>query len=303
MERRTLNLLVFGYGYTSSAFIRAARDRFTDIAATVRRPEKAAIAGRDGVRGLVFDSGERDTAAKGRVDPEILASIAQADALLVSIPPDAEGDPVLRAFADRIAGSAPLRWIGYLSTVGVYGDHDGAWVDEGTPLRPVSERSARRVHAEQGWLALGRQTGKPVHVFRLSGIYGPGQNALVNLKARTARRLVKPGQVFNRIHVEDIAGVLAASLERPAGGVYNVTDDEPAPPQDVVTYAASLLGVEPPPELAFETAHLSPMARSFYGENKRVSNRRVREELGYAFRYPTYREGMDALAAAGEGRG
>ncbi|WP_406856112.1 SDR family oxidoreductase [Alsobacter sp. KACC 23698] len=297
-----MNLLVFGYGYTASAFIRAERKRFTDIAATVRTPEKAALLGRDGVRGLVFDAGVRDADPTGRVDPEILASIAQADALLVSIPPDAEGDPVLRAFGDRIGASAPLRWIGYLSTVGVYGDHGGEWVDEKTPLRPVSERSARRVHAEEAWLALGRRSGKPVHVFRLSGIYGPGQNALVNLQARTARRLVKPGQVFNRIHVEDIAGVLAASLERPGGGIYNVTDDEPAPPQDVVTYAAGLLGVQPPPEIAFETAHLSPMARSFYGENKRVANRRVRDELGYAFRYPTYREGMQALAAAGEGR-
>lgn len=295
MEQPPVNLLVFGYGYTSRAFVSAQQDAFSDVAATVRSPAKAAALAQEGVRGLVFNATGWDAALPAAIDA--------ADAMLVSIPPDNEGDPVLRVFAERIGAAPNLRWIGYLSTVGVYGDHAGAWVSETTPPRPISERSARRVHAEEGWLALGRQTRKPVHIFRLSGIYGPGQNALVNLQNGTARRLVKPGQVFNRIHVDDIAGVLAASLRKPDGGIYNVTDDEPAPPQDVVTYAAGLLGVEPPPELAFETAELSPMARSFYGENKRVSNRRVRDELGYAFKYPTYREALQALAEAGDGRG
>lgn len=289
-----MNLLVFGYGYTSRAFVRAERARFADVTATVRSAEKAAQIAADGVRGLVF--------FHEHVDPALPDAIAQADALLVSVPPDSEGDPVLRVFADAIAAAPRLRWIGYLSTIGVYGDRGGGWVDETDPPNPVSERAARRVQAEEQWLDLGRRSGKLVHVFRLSGIYGPGQNALVNLREGVARRLVKPGQVFNRIHVDDIAGVLAASLDRPAGGVYNVTDDEPAPPQDVVAYAAKVLGVEPPPEQDFETAELSPMARSFYGENKRVANTRVREELGYKLKYPTYREALQALAAAGDGR-
>jgi nucleoside-diphosphate-sugar epimerase len=175
-------------------------------------------------------------------------------------------------------------------------------VDETTVPRPASERSIRRVEAEQAWLALGRDSGKAVHVFRLSGIYGPGQNALVNLAEGTARRLIKPGQVFHRVHVEDIAGALAASLARPrAGAVYNVTDDEPAPPQDVVAYAAGLMGVPAPPDLPFETATLSPMARSFYSENKRVSNAATKAELAWQPRYATYREALQALAADGEG--
>ncbi len=290
-----MNLFVFGYGYSSRVFVHAERGRFADVHATVRSQAKAhAIAG-DRVVGRVFDGEIADEA--------IVEDLAAADALLVSVPPDAGGDPVLRRFSQAIAASPRLAWIGYLSTVGVYGDHAGGWVDETTPPAPVSERSVRRLEAEDAWLALGRASGKAVHVFRLAGIYGPGQNALVNLRDGTARRIVKPGQVFNRIHVGDIAGALAASLLRPAGGtVYNVTDDEPAPPQDVVAYAAGLMGVPVPPDLPFDTATLSPMARSFYGENKRVSNRRLKADLGYGLRYPTYREALDALWVAGEGR-
>ncbi|MHB2166606.1 SDR family oxidoreductase [Alsobacter sp. R-9] len=290
-----MNLFVFGYGYTSRTLVRMARDRFSGVTATVRSPAKAAALAADGVVGRVFDGTSGD--------PAIAADLQAADAVLVSVPPDSTGDPVLRAYARELASSARLRWIGYLSTVGVYGDHDGGWVDETTPPAPVSERSVRRLEAENAWLALGRESGKAVHVFRLAGIYGPGQNALVNLREGTARRIVKPGQVFNRIHVEDIAGAVLASLERPsAGAVYNVTDDEPAPPQDVVAHAAGLLAVPVPPDLPFETATLSPMARSFYGENKRVSNARLTQELGYRLRYPTYRQALQALHAAGEGR-
>lgn len=291
-----MNLFVFGYGYTSRIFVRTFRSRFAAVAATVRDADKARRIATDGVTGRVFDG--------DRSDPAIATDLAGADAVLVSVPPDAQGDPVLRRFAADIAAAPRLRWIGYLSTVGVYGDHGGGWVDETTPATPSSERSIRRREAEEAWLALGEASGKAVHVFRLAGIYGPGQNALVNLREGTARRIVKPGQVFNRIHVEDIAGVLMASLDAPrAGRVYNVTDDEPAPPQDVVAYAATLLGVPVPPDLPFETAELSPMARSFYSENKRVANRRLKDELGYTFRYPTYREALAALHAAGEGRG
>ena len=212
----------------------------------------------------------------------------------MSIAPNDAGDPVLNQYASEIAAANP-QWIGYLSTVGVYGNHDGAWVDEETPLNPVSKRSVQRVEAEQAWLAFAQENDVPVQIFRLSGIYGPGRNAFENFKKGTARRLVKPGQVFNRIHVADIAGALQAALAKPSTRVFNVTDDEPAPPQDVVAFAAQLQGVEAPPEIPFETADLSPMARSFYGENKRVSNQRVKEELGYSFRYPDYRTALKAL--------
>lgn len=195
-----------------------------------------------------------------------------------------------------------LQWIGYLSTVGVYGDHRGGWVDEDTPFQPVSQRSRERVEAEQGWMALGEKIGIPVAVLRLSGIYGPGRNAFVNLDNGTARRLIKPSQVFNRIRVEDIAGATLFLAERGLGGIVNVTDDEPAPPQDVVTEAARLMGIAPPPEQAFETAELSPMARSFYGENKRVSNRRLRA-LGYEPRFANYRASLAALWQGQDWRG
>ena len=291
-----MNLFVFGYGYSSATLVRAHRDRFAQVHATVRGAAKAQSLAADGVTGRIFDGTVAEDA--------IVADLAASDALLVSVPPDAAGDPVLRRFADAIAASPRLAWIGYLSTVGVYGDHGGGWVDEATPPNPTSERSVRRLEAEEGWLALGRSSGKAVHVFRLAGIYGPGQNALVNLRDGTARRIVKPGQVFNRIHVEDIAGAVMASLARPApGAVYNVTDDEPSPPQDVVAFAAGLMGVPVPPDLPFESATLSPMARSFYSENKRVSNRRLKEQLGYAMRYPTYREALRALFMAGDGAG
>lgn len=293
--QRAMNLFVFGYGYSSATLVRAHRDRFAQVHATVRSAAKAQSIAADGVTGRVFDGSTADDA--------IAADLAAADALLVSVPPDATGDPVLRRFGDVIAAAPRLAWIGYLSTVGVYGDHGGGWVDETTPPDPASERSIRRREAEEGWLDLGRSSGKAVHVFRLAGIYGPGQNALVNLREGTTRRIVKPGQVFNRIHVEDIAGAVMASLDRPsAGAIYNVADDEPAPPQDVVAFAADLMGVPVPPDLPFDTAVLSPMARSFYGENKRVSNRKLKDELGYAFRYPTYREALRALFATGDGR-
>lgn len=290
-----MRLVVLGAGYSSMAFIRRMRPRLTAVTGTVRSAGKAAALGLEGVTGRVFDG--------ATADPALSGDIAQADALLVSIPPGPGGDPALKVFSDAIAAAPRLAWIGYLSTIGVYGDRDGNWVTEADESRPTSERSRQRVAAEEGWLALGARSGKPVAVLRLAGIYGPGQNALVNLRQGTAKRLVKPGQVFNRIHVEDIARAAEASLDRPhAGRIYNVTDDEPAPPQDVVAYAAALMGVVPPPETDFATAELSPMARSFYSENKRVSNARLRQELGVSLAYPTYREGIRALWEAGDGR-
>jgi hypothetical protein len=288
-----VTLFVFGLGYTARAFVRAERGRFDRIVATVTSAAKAEALAADGIEARVFGPDGRD--------PRIAGDLRDARALLVSIPPGEDGDPALGAYGDEIAAAPRLAWIGYLSTVGVYGDHAGAWIDEATPPKPASARSRRRLAAEEAWLALGRRTGTSVQVFRLAGIYGPGRNPFVQLAAGTAKRIVKPGQVFNRIHVDDIAAALAASLDRPrAAAIYNVTDDEPAPPQDVVAYAAGLAGVAPPPEIPFEEAALSPMARSFYGEPKRVSNRLIKQDLGLALRYPTYREGLTALRAAGE---
>jgi len=290
-----MNLVVFGLGYTARAVVAAGGPRFHSVAGTVRSPERMTdpVGRRMAVR--LFDA--------PRSDPALAEDLRAADAVLVSIPPASEGDPVLRGFADELAAAPRLRWVGYLSTVGVYGDHAGAWVDEGTPVRPSSERARRRIAAEEAWLAWGRRRGKAVEVFRLAGIYGPGRNALVNLAAGSARRIVKPGQVFNRIHVDDIAQTLLAAMARPKpGAIYNVADDEPAPPQDVVAYAASLLGMDPPPETPFEAAALGPMAASFYGANRRVSNALVKRDLAIRWRYPTYREGLRALCAAGEGQ-
>jgi len=281
-----VRLFVFGVGFSSKAFIEEARDRFDWIGGTTRSVEKAETLKDMGVEPFLFNG---ETPGGG-----IAEALAAATHVLVSIAPNEAGDPVLNQHGDDIAKGRP-EWIGYLSTVGVYGNHDGAWVDEETPCKPVSKRSVQRVAAEQAWLAFSETNDLPVQIFRLSGIYGPGRNAFENFRKGTARRLIKPGQVFNRIHVADIAGALSAAMTRPTTRIFNVTDDEPAPPQDVVAYAAGLLGVEAPPEIPFETADLSPMARSFYGENKRVSNKRVKNELGYAFRFPDYRVALKAL--------
>lgn len=288
-----MNILILGLGYSAGFFARAALAQGWEVTGTVRSAEKAAELSRQGIRTLVFG---------GFAVPSPLAkAVAEADAVLISVQPAEDGDPALGPLRAALMAAPNLRWIGYLSTIGVYGDQGGAWIDEDTPPAPTNARTRQRVDIEEAWLQLGRDSGKPVQIFRLSGIYGPGRNAITKLRSGTANRLIKPGQVFNRIHVDDIAGVLMASLAKPRqGAIYNVTDDEPGPPQDVITFAAELTGLEPPPEIPFEQAKLSPMAASFYGESKRVSNALVKRELGYAFRYPTYREALRALAAAGE---
>lgn len=289
-----MKLLIFGFGYTSHHIAERLRPAGAQIAATVRTQAKADMLAGSGIRGHVFSPEQRD--------PAISGEIAEAESILVSIPPEVSGDPVLAAFADTIAAAPNLRWIGYLSTIGVYGDHAGGWVDEATPAAPCEARSKARADVEQAWLAFGAASGIAVHIFRLPGIYGPGRNQLAQLAAGTARRIVKPGQVFNRIHVADIAAVIEASLQRLRGGaIYNISDDEPAPAQDVVSFAADLCGVLPPPEIPFDSAELSAMARSFYGESKRVRSALIRSELGVVLRYPTYREGLTALRAGGEG--
>jgi nucleoside-diphosphate-sugar epimerase len=272
------SLFCFGLGYCARALAERLRARGWTVTGTRR----------DGAGGTIAFDGERD------LPGDALDGVTH---VLVSAPPDGRGDPVLRRCRDEMVSRArQFAWVGYLSTTGVYGDHGGGWVDEETPRAPLSERAIRRAEAEDDWLALARDHSVPVQVFRLAGIYGPGRNQLAAVANGTAKRVIKPNQVFSRIHVDDIAGVLEASMARPnPGRVYNVADDEPAPPQDVVAFAAELLGRPAPPEVPFEEAELSPMGRSFYAESKRVDNRRIKEELGYALVYPTYREGLTAL--------
>ncbi|MBK5921036.1 NAD(P)-dependent oxidoreductase [Rhodothalassium salexigens] len=284
------HLFCFGLGYSALALARAMVRAGWRVSGTVRTEEKARALAREGFSVWLFD------ATAPLAEPE--AAFEGVTHVLTSIPPGDGPEPVLAHHRADIVRLAP-HWIGYLSTTGVYGDHDGDWVDEDTPLTPSGVRGSRRVEAEQAWAALYEIHGLPVHRFRLAGIYGPGRNALVSLQEGRARRIVKPGQVFSRIHVDDIAAVLRASMDRPdPGAVYNVCDDEPAPPQDLITYAAELLGVATPPDIPFESAELSPMARSFYADNKRVRNDRIKRDLGVTLAYPDYRSGLRALAAA-----
>lgn len=289
-----MDVFLFGAGYSARAYARLAANRSIAVAGTTRSADNFGRLEAAGIEPFVFSG--------GRVSPEMIARLENATHLVVSAAPDEQGDPVLRSAGEIIANGMPrLQWIGYLSTVGVYGNHDGQWVDEETGCKPVSARSKLRVAAEQEWIDFGQKAGKPVAVLRLAGIYGPGRNAFVKLQAGTARRLIKPAQVFNRIHVADIARAVDHLGSKSLGGVYNVTDDEPAPPQDVVAYAAELMGVPVPSDIPFETADLSPMARSFYGENKRVSNGRLRK-TGFEFLHPNYRATLSAIWANGDWR-
>lgn len=292
----TNSFFLFGAGYSARAFAAARPDPSIRISGTTRSPEKLDALRRAGIEPFLFDG--------SAFSSDLLDALRDATHLVVSISPEeGGGDPVLALAGDRLAVLAPrLRWIGYLSTVGVYGGRDGGWVDETSECRPVSFRSVRRHEAEKEWLALGAEAGVAVAVLRLSGIYGPGRNAFVNLTNGKARRIVKPGHVFNRIHVDDIAGVLWHLACRDLGGIYNVTDDMPAPGQDVVTFAAGLMDVAPPSEIPFEAAGLPPLALSFYGENRRVSNAAVKA-TGYRFRHPDYRSAFEAMWAEGNWRG
>ncbi|MCX7324286.1 MAG: SDR family oxidoreductase [Hyphomicrobiales bacterium] len=290
-----MRLVVLGMGYSAAQFVAQGRARFASVSVTVRSAEKAARLRAGGFEAFVL-SGQM-------VDPALETAIRDAGALLVSIPAEDGGDPALPVLGEVIRTAPRLGWIGYLSTVGVYGDHQGAVVDETSDLRATSERGLRRIAAELGWLDLGVASGKAVQVFRLAGIYGPGRNQLVSIADGSARRIIKAGQKFSRIHVEDIAGACLASLDRPdPGAVYNVADNEPAPPQDVIAFAAGLLGLPAPREEPFDSATLSPMARSFYMDSRQISNAKLRTRLGYVMRYPTYREGLTALFRAGEGQ-
>ncbi len=288
-------LFCFGLGYCALALARRLQAQGWSVAGTTRSEDKANNLAAEGIEVFLFD--------RGRPLEDPAAALAGTSHLLSSAPPGPEvepgaGDPVLDHHRPDIAALEGLAWLGYLSTTGVYGDRDGGWVDEDSALTPTGERGRRRMAAEEAWLDLRERDGLPVHLFRLAGIYGPGRSALDVVRDGAARRIDKPCQVFSRIHVDDIAAVLLASIARPRpGAAYNLCDDEAAPPQEVVTYACELLGREPPPLVPLEEARLSDMARSFYRDNKRVSNARIKDELGVTLAYPSYREGLRAILA------
>ncbi|MEZ5829317.1 MAG: SDR family oxidoreductase [Hyphomicrobiales bacterium] len=281
-------LFAFGLGFSAQTLAERLASEGWEIAGTARDDAKVAQLKAEGFEAVRFagEPGNRD----------LVGTLQGATHLLHSIPPGETGDPVLAHYRDDLAKLGSLEWIGYLSTVGVYGDQQGRWVDETTTPKPNSARTEARVEAERAWLDFGAEIGVPSHVFRLAGIYGPGRSVFDKLREGTARRINKNGQVFSRIHVEDIAGVLEASIARPrAGAIYNVADDEPAAPGDVVAYAAKMIGVTPPPEIDFEDADLTPMARSFYEGSRRIGNELIKSELGISLRYPTFREGLASL--------
>ncbi|HWK15752.1 MAG TPA: SDR family oxidoreductase [Rhizobiaceae bacterium] len=288
----TKRFLLLGAGYSARAFAARLKGR-ADIEGTRRNAEKASLLEATGITPLVFDG----TA----ISPELADALRCITHLVVSAAPSPK-DPLLGVLRGSLKDAMPaLRWVGYLSTVGVYGNHDGAWVTEESACLPRPGRSDGRLAAEQAWTAAGHEAGVPVALLRLSGIYGPGRNAFANLAAGTARRIVKPGQIFNRIHVADIAGALDLLAEQELDGPFNVSDDEPSPPQDVVAYAAGLMGVEPPPEIAFDEAEMTPMARSFYGETKRIANAKLKA-AGYVFQYPNYRTAFETMWREGNWR-
>jgi nucleoside-diphosphate-sugar epimerase len=280
----TKTLLTIGQGYSANALVGRLVPKGWKLFGTTRSPEKFAAIQALGVIPLLFPEGDLKDA------------LSEATHLLISVSPAENGDPFLAKYGSKLRQHAPnLEWVGYLSTTGVYGDHAGGWVTEETPLTPSSRRGLMRVEAENQW----RRTGLPLHIFRLAGIYGPHRGPFEKIRNGTARRIIKEGQVFSRTHVDDIVQVLLASINSPnAGAAYNVCDDMPAPPQDVLAYAAELLGMAPPPEVRFEDAELSPMARSFYGESKRVANERIKNDLGVTLLYPDYKSGLQAILAA-----
>jgi nucleoside-diphosphate-sugar epimerase len=280
-------LLSFGHGFSACALSRLLIPEGWRVIGTVRSEERRAEIEAEGIEGVIWPGAD------------MAPFLDEATHILTSVAPDDGGDPVLREWRDAIAAQAGrFDWVGYLSTTGVYGDRGGDWVDEGSALTPATKRGRLRVEAEAEWAAI---PGLPLHVFRLAGIYGPGRGPFEKVRTGTARRIIKPNQMFSRIHVEDIAQVVAASIARPRpGAVYNVCDDDPAPPEDVIAHAAELLGMPIPPAQDFATAEMTPMARSFYAESKRVRNDLIKQELGVRLRYPDYRSGLAALLAQGE---
>ncbi len=288
-----MRVFFFGLGYCAQRLIQ--REPWIEASGTTRTAEGVVALRREGVEAYQFDGAEAESGVE--------QALAKAEAIVVSIPPRDGAGATVDRFGGAFAAAPALRRIIYYSTIGVYGDHGGAWVDEASATRTRTARGLARLEDEASWAAAARARRTKADILRLAGIYGPGRNALANLAHGQARRIVKPGQVFNRAHVDDIASISSLALTRDLKGqIWNVADDEPAPPQEVIAYAAALLGVEPPPEEPFDGAQLSPMAREFYADNKRVSIAKAKSELGFAPAYPTYREGLKSLAEAGEGR-
>lgn len=288
MTSNAPHLFCFGLGYCARAIGRELLPAGWTVSGTVRSEERQEQTRDEGFHTHIFDP-QNDV-------PLPQDSLFGVTHILISAPPGEDGDLIVKSARNLLhTNKERIQWIGYFSTTGVYGDHDGGWVDENTPVNPASARGRRRVQAEQDWQDVASEMGVPLNIFRLPGIYGPGRNALISLKQGKARRIVKTAQVFGRVHVDDIVQTVLAAITLGESGVYNVVDDETSPPQDVITYAASLLDMEPPPEIEFERADLSPMAKSFYGENKRVRNDLIKEKLGIKLKYPDYRSGLKAL--------
>ncbi|WP_209426886.1 SDR family oxidoreductase [Pararhodobacter sp. SW119] len=283
-------LLSIGHGYAAEYVARALGPGWR-VLATTRSAERAETLAKAGREPVIWTAGQDGSALR--------MALEQATHLITSVPPDDAGDPVLRALTPLIADAERLKWIGYLSATSTYGDAQGGWVDERTPAAPGSARGRGRLAAERAWEALGKAAGVPVAILRIAGIYGPGRSAFDQLRRGTAHRIDKPGQVFSRIHVEDLGRIVAAAADQRAAGPFNLCDDEPAPPQDVVAYAAELAGLPCPPLVPFDTADLSPMARSFYSESKRTRSVRVGPELGVTLRHPDYRAGLRAILEGG----
>jgi nucleoside-diphosphate-sugar epimerase len=288
---REKKLFCFGYGYTAAALASVLRGEGWHIAGTTTDPDKRAQMAADGIEAELFEP--------TRHLPDPFGSFRGVTHVLLSIPPTRSGDPAFEAHAHDLLECGTIEWAGYLSTTGVYGNHDGGWIDEETPLAPTSQRGSQRARAEEQWQSLALNEDFPLHIFRLSGIYGPGRSALDTVRSGTARRIDKPGHVFNRIHVDDIVQTLLASIEKPnAGAVYNLADDYPSSSHEVIAFACNLLGLCPPEMVAYEQVDVAPMVRSFYSDNKRVKNDRIKHELGVTLRYPDYRAGLQACMDA-----
>ncbi|AVX05857.1 hypothetical protein MXMO3_03352 [Maritalea myrionectae] len=278
-----MKMFIFGLGYSAQHIARAFPG---DVVGTTRSAEKQEKLAKKGFAVELFD---------GEINPDVAAHLCEATHLVISASPSEAGDPVLPALGDLKSTCPRLQWVGYLSTVGVYGDFDGAWISEDTPPTPVSKRGKWRVDAETAWAAACKKARVDFAIFRLAGIYGPGRSTFEKLRNGKSRRIIKPGQVFNRIHVVDIAQIVCAAAQKRATGVFNGADHEPAPPQTVIEYAAQLANLPLPPEEPFEAADMTPMARSFYGDNKRCGNARLKKDLGVTLKFPTYREGLESI--------
>ena len=284
---RDKKLFCFGYGYTASFMSERLRKFGWKVAGTTTDPEKKVFLKQAGIEALLYDQNRTIT------DP--YQTFKDVTHVLLCIPPGADGDPVVDVHGSDLAKMPNIEWVGYLSTTAVYGNQEGAWVDESTQPNPESRRGALRLRAEQQWQFLHLNEGLPLHTFRLSGIYGPGRSAIDSVRTGTARRIDKPDHVFNRVHVEDIVQVLIASMNKPnPGAIYNVSDDFPSPSHEVVSFACNLIGIDPPPLIPFDQAEMAPIVRSFYKDNKRVRNDRIKAELGVNLLYPDYHSGLQA---------